>query len=532
MAEDNSAAITNVFVVMLENHSFDNIFAMSGIPGIRAATTAESNTYAPLSGLPPTTYHVKDGAPPSMTTDPGHEFPDVLQQLCGVGPASAYKGGIYPPIDLSGFASSYATSTSEDTGTPAQEHVGDIMACFHTPAQLPVINQLAREFAICDAWHSSMPGPTWPNRFFVHGASSAGMTISPSMDDEIEWETWHGFIYGKGSIYDRLKEKGHHWRLYQDKDNQFSDDPSGPEFGGWISQVAAIKGIELWDVHSLKKFAHDLNALEHGKPAYHKYRYTFIEPNFGRSFFAPQNGFPGPTYRGGSSQHPEDDPSGGEGLLKFVYETLRASPVWDTSLLIILYDEHGGFYDSVKPPCAVAPGDPIPKHEVKLNKYKFDFQRYGVRVPAVIVSPLIEQGIVDPTLYDHTSALATLERMLGLDALTARDADANDLRHLLTRTTPRDCPRTLVEPLKYPLPLQPAASLAAASESSLPKAGNAIGFLHVLLKAELALCGDDPALRAAAVAAFKALTTQSQACAYVARIKARIDEKIAVLQAP
>ena len=139
-----STSITNVFVLMLENHSFDHIFAMSGISGIRAATVADSNTY---DG---TTYFVKNGAPPSMTTDPGHEFDDVVEQL---------------HANNSGFACNYATSISEDTGTPSPDRIGDIMACFHTETQLPVIYQLAREFAICDNWFSSMPGPTWPNRF-------------------------------------------------------------------------------------------------------------------------------------------------------------------------------------------------------------------------------------------------------------------------------------------------------------------------------------------------------------------------------
>ena len=117
-----AANITNVFVLMLENHSFDNIFAMSGIQGITAATVQDMNSYDGQN------YHVQDGAPWSMTTDPGHEFKDVLQQLCGADAACKYKGGAYPTVNSSGFASSYATSISEDTGTPKTDHVGDIMA--------------------------------------------------------------------------------------------------------------------------------------------------------------------------------------------------------------------------------------------------------------------------------------------------------------------------------------------------------------------------------------------------------------------
>jgi phospholipase C len=148
------ALLTNVFVLMLENHSFDNIFAMSGIPGIQVATLEDSNLAFDKK------YFVRDGAPWSMTTDPGHEFVDVLEQLCGRDAAHNYRGGAYPPVNNSGFASNYATSTSESTGMPTPAHVGDIMACFDTRRQLPVIHQLASEFAICDQWFSSIPGPT------------------------------------------------------------------------------------------------------------------------------------------------------------------------------------------------------------------------------------------------------------------------------------------------------------------------------------------------------------------------------------
>jgi phospholipase C len=159
--------ITNVFVLMLENHSFDHVFAMSGIPGITVADLSDQNTYTPSGSTAPTTCHVRDGAPSSMSTDPAHEFPDVLRQLCNVATcgsdddgADCYRGGAYPPVNLSGFAASYATSRSEGTGIPAPDRVGDIMACFHTETQLPVIYQLARQYAICDGWFASMASRT------------------------------------------------------------------------------------------------------------------------------------------------------------------------------------------------------------------------------------------------------------------------------------------------------------------------------------------------------------------------------------
>ena len=535
--------ITNVFVLMLENHSFDNIFAMSCIPGITVATVQDWNSYCGKK------YFVRSGAPWFMTTDPGHEFADVAEQLRGIGYLNPY-------INMSGFASSYATSTSEATGTPAADHIGDIMACFDTRNQLPVIYQLACEFAICDQWFSSLPGPTWPNRFFVHGASSAGWADSPHLGDEVSWETVQGFRYENGSIFEALQNAGHQWRVYNDNHNSYSDDPSGPEFGGWISQVASLKGMSQLDVHSLTRFTADLNA-ETG----YNYAYTFIEPNFGRSFFSPQprqKGVPhqeleGPTYKGGSSQHPEDDPSGGEGLIKAVYEALRNSPVWNTSLLVIVYDEHGGFYDSVSPGPAIPPGDAPPPRQQTRNCYGFDFSQYGVRVPAVIVSPLIPKGTVDHTIYDHTSILATLGRLLSMPALTKRDQCAKDIQHLLTNPKPReDCPRTLVSPvrvtpnrggledelfggLKHVIDevvgevetvVERVIGDINATDEPLPKSGNVIGFLHVLLKTEMEcskLSGENEAEQARILEDFRKITTKRQAQAYVKYMRDKIE---------
>src|SRR5215813_1582376 len=283
--------IQHVFVLMLENHSFDNMFAMSGIPGIIHATTANSNVWNK------TVYNVQNGAPDSMPTDPGHEFADVLEQLAGVG-ASYPSGGPYPPIHNNGFAANYATSTTEGPA-PAPAQVGDIMACFTTKTQLPVLYQLATDFAVCDQWFSSIPGPTWPNRFFVHGASSNGLDHSPSASDIAWWTTLHGFTYPNGSIYDSLNRKRIKWRLYQDH--------NGPDLGS-IPQVGSLKGVFVSEVHDVAHLASDLK----GK---YPYAYTFIEPNYGDIV---DN-----TYEEGSSQHPMDGVSRGENLIADVYEAIR-----------------------------------------------------------------------------------------------------------------------------------------------------------------------------------------------------------------
>ena len=503
-----SSPIKNVFVLMLENHSFDHVFAMSKIPGLRAATTADSNSYDGQK------YYVKGGAPPFMTTDPGHEFQDVAEQLSG---------------GNQGFAENYAKSCSEDTGRPAADHVGDIMACFDTPTQLPVIYQLASEYAICDQWYSSMPGPTWPNRFFVHGASSACLDRSPKLLEEVEWESHvHGFCYENGSIYQALTAAKQQWRLYSDLHNRYRD-ASEWTHGGWIPQVASLKGVSIFDVHPLDSsrdsttwadnFANDL------KQDY-PYAYTFIEPNFGTSFFDKQPPFKGPRYKCGSSQHPEDDAYGGECLIKAVYEAIRNSPLWETSLLVIVYDEHGGFYDHVSPPPAPAPGDRNVNHLKDLNG--FDFKRFGVRVPAVVISPLIAKGTVDHTKYDHTSILATVQRMLGMGNLTARDLAANDLRPLFTGTPLRpdaDCPRALVTPV--PPTTNPCAAQPVDIDQPLPETGNWVGFLKILLKTELEMHQGDQAACAGVLERFKTITTTNAAKEYMQFM----GEKIAAVRA-
>ena len=149
--------------------------------------------------------------------------------------------------------------------------------------------------------------------------------------------------------------------------------------------------------------------------------YTFLEPEWS------------PT---GNSQHPNYDVALGEKLIHDVYYALQGGKNWNQTLLIITYDEHGGNYDHVPPPQCATPPD------ASVGDQGFDFRRFGVRVPCVLVSPLIAPGTVfrvpDGTMpLDHTSILKTVERRWGLIPLTARDAAASDVGDVLTRATAR-----------------------------------------------------------------------------------------------
>jgi phospholipase C len=181
------------------------------------------------------------------------------------------------------------------------------------------------------------------------------------------------------------------------------------------------------------------------------------------------------NYRFGNSQHPLDDVTGGEWLTKEVYETVRASPIWKETLLIITYDEHGGFFDHVIPPTTVAPGD-----TKRCQKNNFDFQQLGVRVPAVIISPLIEKNLIDKRVYDHSSILATLEKLFDMGSLTDRDASANHFLDLITLDAPRDTPLTLVSAADSHLPTMPPTS--EQEIQAVPDEGvdsTLVGFVHV-----------------------------------------------------
>lgn len=493
-----SQNITHVFVLMLENRSFDHMLGFSAITGTDAQTQQQTN----INGLKGTEYNVymevnypvQQPVDFLMPVDPGHEFLDTLEQLCGPG-ATYPSGGTYPPINNSGFVKNYVTTKTPHEGHPINNY-GEVMKCY-SPAQLPVLNALAKEFAVCDNWFSSVPGPTWPNRFFVHAASSGGLDHSPTTQEIYNWEGSDGFAFQNGSIFDRLNRN---WRIYRGE-NFITD---------IFPNVSALKGIEFYDALPFSNFATDICSGNYTAG------YTFIEPSYGNIL--------NNTYRGGTSQHPLDDVTSGEALIKETYETLRKSPLWNNSLLIITWDEHGGFYDHAAPPKAVKPGDAI-NTQGNVNRYGFTFDQYGVRVPAVIISPYIPQNVIDHRLYDHSSVPATVEQLFGLKPLTQRDANANNVTSLLSLNTPRNAPLTLPDPAVSNVPAPAiAAELIKPAPADVPvNNGNVPGFLHSALSGDLAL--SSPAERHAILARFKKIKTMKDAQNYMTEVKQKAAAK-------
>jgi phospholipase C len=385
-------------------------------------------------------------------------------------------GGAYPPVALSGFVESFVKSSGATD--PAE-----VMQCFD-PSQLPVLVTLAREFALCDNWFSSMPGPTWPNRFFVSAGTSGGLDHSPTNKEIGDWELLHGFTIQNGTIFDRKNLTS---RIY---------------CGGILCIAQTLKNVNFTDVHPYAMFVGDINSTT--EP--YSQQFTFIEPDYGN--------FLG-TYTGGTSQHPLDSVTGGERLIKEVYETIRNSPLWENSLLIVTWDEHGGFYDHVPPPAAVPPGDTIMTADA--SHFGFDFATYGPRVPAVVISPYVEKNRIDHRVYDHTSVLATLRAVFGGASFTARDAKALTVLPLLTRNEPRqDAPTTLPDPV-----VQAMARNPQMPDPEGPIEGsNLPGFLQAALSSHLVLAADHE--RDSIFEFVSGLKTRAEACRYIDDIQQKI----------
>jgi phospholipase C len=351
---------------------------------------------------------------------------------------------------------------------PTAKGRGPLVMLCQPPGQVPVLSRLALDFALCDRWFCSVPGETWPNRNFLHAATSDGET-----DIEIR-------AYTNRTIFELLESNGATWHIYHDDTPQVWAFPAlwnTPErHQNWYPSERFAEHVAQGDLPS----------------------YSFIEPNHRPPLHMLDHN---PVFGGNpgvsDSQHPEnnlvsndaydafDADSGtdfarGEGLIASIYEALRANPeLFARTMLLITYDEHGGLYDHRPPPSGIpAPGGgrgPIGRilHGIWHRKvHRFDFTTLGPRVPAVIVSPLIDAGTVDHREHDHASVPATLRSLFAPDAkpLTLRDAWAPPFHDVAERQSPRT---DLPDLSKY-LPAAPTPPAAAAATLAGAPAGNAV----------------------------------------------------------
>ncbi len=427
--------IKHIVVLMMENHSYDNYLGMlpgrgEGLPGRGEGQPGHAN---PLD-YPPhhltSTIQVKKN--PSQSWHASH-----IQ----------YGNGAND-----GFARSVELAVPG--GDPS------VPMGYWTEQDLPFYYGLAKTFPLADHWFSSCLGPTFPNRRFLISGTAHGLI------DDLPWDIVD-YPPG-GTIFDALTRHGISWTNYHNVNparlvlsrllgtRGLTAARHAGKIGRWLPPVVnAVRGN--------KSFTADLYPL--GLAGFIRHTRTL------RRFFAdvdagllPSVSIVDPDYGAFSEENPQDIRKG-ESFAAEVINRVMHGKGWPHTLLIWTYDEHGGYYDHVSPPEAVAPDD-VPAHNYQLafpgwlrrlfrrtfaelanlDSGPADYQRYGFRVPAVIVSPYARRDYVCTKTLDHTSVLKLIEQKWNLPPLTRRDAaadtplDALDLDGPPAFATPPDLP--------------------------------------------------------------------------------------------
>lgn len=391
-------AIKHIVQLMLENRSFDQMLGF-----LYTANGNRSPTNQPYEGLTGNesnpddsgneikVFRIDDHAdhPYLMPgADPGEGFFNTNYQLFSTddptpGEVPTNRGFV---VNFKAAIQSDLAKGFKDTlpGTDPSEIMG-----MYSPEMLPIMSGLAKGFAVCDHWFSSAPTQTIPNRTFAAAGTSQG-----HLDNHVK-------IFTCPSIFGRLSDKDIDWAVYG-----YNRDP--------------LTRLDFTDTQHADEshFGHfrdfESRCADGTLPAY-----TFLEPSFGAS---------------GNSQHPNYDVALGEKLIHDTYYAVRNGPGWNDTLLLITYDEHGGNYDHVPPPWGATPPDNT------IGEFNFDFKRFGVRIPALLISPRIAAGTVFRAkrgTIDHTSVLKTIQLRFKIDSLTERDKAAPDLGDVLSLAVPR-----------------------------------------------------------------------------------------------
>lgn len=401
-----TSPIKTIVILVMENRSFDHMLGwMKALnPEINGVNGTESN---PLNVSDPSSprFSFKNRAA-YVDPDPGHSFQAIREQIFGSADTSA------DPPPMNGFA-------QQANGMNSTTMPENVMNGF-APDMVAVYKALVSEFAVFDRWFASVPASTQPNRLYVHSGTSAGATSNNV--------TLLAAGYPQKTIFDSLHDEG-------------------VDFGIYYQNIPAVLSYRnLRKVKYLGKFHSYDSSFKDDARRGKLPSYAVIEQRYVDTKAEPA-----------TDDHPSHDVYQGQMFIKEVYETLRASPQWNQSLLVITYDEHGGFYDHVPTPVR---GVPSPDGIVG-EPFDFKFDRLGVRVPSIMVSPWIQKGQVvhgpngspTPTSeYEHSSIPATVKKLFNLKApfLTKRDAWAGTFEHVvMTRTEPRtDCPAQLPTPAR------------------------------------------------------------------------------------
>jgi phospholipase C len=470
----------HVVVLMLENRSFDNLLGylysqkypvppeqkFEGVDGQNISNPIPPNwqfkdkhgtLVAKVPVAPISDVNLTAISPPYP--DPGEDYPHVNTQLFYPDiptspPFNEPQPFNQPPYNLlspvpeptmNGFVTDYILNYTHtefpDRPTVSPEAFYNtykyIMECYD-PADLSVLSGLAREFAVFDHWFCSVPSETICNRNFWHAGTSWGHVINPGPPDDTgdrdnkpNTDAWLWDTAGS-TLFSQLALSPHYdWKIYSDNQVPLSATynlplPVTPLLH--LLDFAPLLAFDEPDVfNTMQDFKNDCaNGTLHA--------YSFIEPNF----FNPHNDMhpstPGELVDGGPQK--VSAVLLGEALVWEIYNAIFTSPqLWDNTLLVITFDEHGGCHDHVKPPgyygnCTVDPaGIAAPPN---LDGYipwdDFDFSRLGLRVPMVMVSPYIKKNTIINKPMSHTSFLKSVHEKWNLSSLSTRE-DASPCFH-------------------------------------------------------------------------------------------------------
>jgi phospholipase C len=386
--------LKHIVVLMMENRSFDHMLGAlkAQNPAIDGLSGAESNP--DTAGNKVVVQNIAEFQS-QLDPDPDHHFPAVDLQIFNGDPARV--------PNMQGFVKSYFNQRRD------LAHSQKIMYYFK-PEKLPVLTTLATEFAVFNRWFSSIPGPTICNRAFAHYGTSFGKV---AMDLFYVNEPFK-------SIYNRLIDATpkHTAKLYY-----YDQTSSTMEIVNLLQHQPELFG-------TYKDF---LDACKKGELP----DYCFVEPNYN-----DHEGDDGEELA--SDQHPDHNVQAGESFIATIYQAIKNNAdLWKSTALLVVYDEHGGTYDHVPPPACTPDGFVASPNDTGIG-IEFKFDRLGVRVPAILISPWIPKGtVIDGRIFEHASIPATVtEHFLGsYDSRSPREKAAETFLDLLTSPALRDdCP--------------------------------------------------------------------------------------------
>lgn len=394
--------LQHIVVLMMENRSFDHMLgSLKAVdPRIDGITQQDGYSNPDTNGNPVSPQPLAEFQA-QLQPDPDHHFPAVDLQIFG-GDTSANR-----VPNMQGFVKSYFNQQRD------VNHSQKIMYYF-TQDDLPVLTTLALEFAVFNRWFASIPGPTICNRAFAHYGTSFGRV---DMNPVYLKEPYQ-------SVYSRLINAKHTSKIYY-----YDTASSTMEVANLLENQPQLFG-------TYPQFLQDCKTGNLPE-------YSFIEPNFNDH-----------GNEAASDQHPDHDVQAGENFIASIYTAIKGNArLWESTALLIVYDEHGGIYDHVIPP-ACTPDKFQASGTDTGTGMPFLFDRLGVRVPAILVSPWVAKGTIVDRVFDHASIPGTVTKFfLGDDSacspressadvfIEAKGENVDAARNLLSLDAMRtDCP--------------------------------------------------------------------------------------------